>query len=229
MNRKNIKSSRYLAAFSLTLVIFLLGYILGTMISEAKLQKVYDLENNIRVESLGNELLFQLVSRDLCDAVNMTSYTEELTETGRRLTYMEGLYGYDSPPVLQLKNYYSLLLIRHWLLSEQLRDKCGIDKPFVLYFYTNQGDCSDCEDQGIVLTGVHKEYPFFNTYSFDYYQQNPALNFLKERYGILPSRLPTLVIDNKVYYGFQSKEFLLQTMDLERRLAEDKKAHPERY
>lgn len=229
MNRKKIKSSRYMAAFALTLVIFLLGYIIGTMISEAKLQKVYDLENDIRVESLGNELLFQLVSRDLCDAINMTSYTSELTKIGRRLTYMEGLYGYDSPPVSQLKNYYSLLLIRHWLLSEKLRDKCGIEKPLVLYFYTNHGDCPDCKDQGIVLSGVHKEYPFFNIYSFEYYQNNPALNFLKERYKILPNRLPTLVIDKDVYYGFKSKDFLLKKMDLKRLLAEDKVAHPKNY
>jgi hypothetical protein len=214
MNRKKIKSSRYLAAFALTLVIFLIGYILGVMISEAKLQKVYGLSNEIRIESLGNELLFQLIERDDCGSINISTYTSELSTMGRRLTYMEELYGFDAPQVKQLKNYYSLLLIRHWMLSELLNDNCGADKPSVLYFYTNIGECEDCEDQGLVLTSVHKEQPEFHIYSFEYYQTNPALEYLKQGYNVTPSRLPTLVIDGEIYHGFRSKDFLKEQLNL---------------
>ena len=80
MHRKQLKTSRYLAAFAITLVIFLLGFLVSNMVNEHKLEKVYDLENDIRIESLGNELVFEILSADLCKNINLTGYTAELTE-----------------------------------------------------------------------------------------------------------------------------------------------------
>lgn len=221
MKRKQINSSRYIAAFAITIVIFLLGIMVSNVVNENKLSKVNDLENNIRVESLGNELVFDILSNDLCENINLTGYTKELSELGKKLTYMEGIYGYKNSHVANLKNYYSLLLIRHWLINEKAKETCeGIDTPSVLYFYSNFLDCGDCEDQGLVLTNVHKDYPFFNIYSFEYQESNPALDFLKEKYKIDPHRLPVVVIDGKVFYGFQSKDFLIDYMDLKTRLSD---------
>lgn len=228
MHRKQIKSSRYFAAFFLTIIIFLVGFIIGEYISEQKLRLIYGLEQDLRIESLGNEMLFELVTEDLCENINLTSYTDEVSSIGTKLTYMEGIYGYNAPQVWSLKNYYSLLLIRHWLLAAEAKDVCKIEKPLVMYFYTNK-NCVDCEDQGLVLTNVHRNYPFFYIYSFEVALDNAALNFLREKYDIQENRLPTLVIDEKVFYGFQSKDFLMEYMDLKRLLAEDKKQHPSWY
>ncbi len=213
-----------MSAFAITIVIFLVGFIIGSAINEKKLQVIYDLENDIRVESLGNELVFELVSSDLCENINITSYTTEISELGKRLTYMESIYGYDSPQVHNLKNYYTLLQIRHYLINKDMQETCGIDKPIVLYFYTNFGDCVDCGDQGLVLTNVHRQYPQFNIYSFEFAENNPAIEFLKEKYVLEEHRLPTVIIDNEVNYGFQSRDFLIETMNLEERqaLAEEK-------
>jgi hypothetical protein len=226
ISRKKIKTSRYLAALALTVVVFLIGYIIGSEINDMKLQNLQRLEQDIRVESLGNELVFQLVQKDLCGSINMTSYTEELADIGKRLTYMESIYGYNAPEVVQLKNYYSLLQVRHWILTGEVNQKCGYDQPTILYFYTNDG-CVDCEDQGLVLTNVYRNYPLFNTYSFEYNLENPALDFIKQRYDIKPERLPTLVINGEVHYGFQSKDFLVEKLALEDRLARAQQEHPE--
>jgi thiol-disulfide isomerase/thioredoxin len=228
ISRKRIKTSRYVAALAITLVIFLIGFIIGGEINERKIDALYSLEQDIRVESLSNELVFQLVQKDLCGSMNMSSYTEELAQIGRRLTYMEGVYGYEDPRVVRLKSYYSLLQVRHWLLSDEVNAKCSYDKPLIVYFYTNDG-CGDCEDQGLVLTNLYRHYPLFNTYSMEYSLDNPALAFLKERYGIERHRLPTLVVNGEVLYGFQDKDSLVERLELERRLAEDMAANPERY
>lgn len=225
ISRKKLKTSRYVAAFALTIIVFLVGYIVGGQISEMKLQNLQRLEQEIRVESLSNELVFQLVQKDLCASINMTSYTEELASIGKKLTYMETIYGFDAPEVVQLKNYYSLLQIRHWMLAQEVNNKCGYDKPTILYFYTNEG-CVDCEDQGLVLTNVYRNYPLFNTYSLEYNLENPAIEFLEERYDIKREHLPTLVIDGEVLYGFQSKDFLVERLELERRLAETRQMSP---
>ncbi|MFW5977590.1 MAG: hypothetical protein ACOCQQ_03695, partial [Candidatus Nanoarchaeia archaeon] len=107
MHRKKIKSSRYVAALAITIVIFLLGFLVSNMINEHKLERVYGLENDIRVESLANELVFEIVSADLCKNINLTTYTTEIAQLGKKLTYMEGIYGYENPHVQNLKNYYS--------------------------------------------------------------------------------------------------------------------------
>ncbi len=229
MHRKQIKSSRYLSALAITIIVFLSGFILSSLVNEAKLQNVYDLENEIRVESLGNELVYNLISSDLCSNINLTSYTLELSTLGRKLTYMESIYGYDSAQVKNLKSYYSLLLLRHWIINNEANEKCNYTKPNVMFFYSNYLDCVDCEDQGLVLTYVHKKYPFFNTYSFEFEEDNPGIKFLKEKYNLTSYRLPTLVIDEKVYYGFQSRDFLIDKLDLEEKLVQDKIENPERY
>lgn len=226
--RKRIKTSRYVAAIAVTIVIFLLGYLVSTELNMNKLNKLTNLEQDIRIDSLSSELLLQLVQEDLCASINVTSYTEELSNYGRRVTYLESLYGYDSEETIRLKNYYSLLAIRHYMISDSINKKCNKDTPLVMYFYTNYG-CADCEDQGLVLTNVHRNYPFFNIYSFEYMLNNSATDYIKDRYDITPDRLPALIIDGEVYYGFQSKDTLIKVMDLEQRLAMDKIMHPEQY
>ncbi len=228
MQRKRLNKSRYLAAFFFTVAIFLSGLIVGNHVSDMKLQALYNLQNELRVESLGNELMFQLVEKNLCENINLTSYTEEISKIGQKLTYMESLYGYEDIKVWSLKSYYSLLLVRHLLITEKAKEECNKTTPVVLYFYSNK-NCEDCEDQGLVLTNIHKNYPLFHIYSFEYALNNAAVDFLKEKYEIDPNRLPTIVIDNKIFYGFQSKKFLLEYMDLEKRLEEDKLIHPEWY
>lgn len=228
LERKKIKTSRYVAALAITLLIFMMGYLVSSEIENSKRNKLTYLEQDLRVESLSNELLLQLVQEDLCSSINISSYTEELTSYGKKVTYLESLYGYSSEETTSLKNYYSLLALRHWMLSNDVNKKCNRDTPLVLYFYTNYG-CEDCEDQGLVLTNVHKNYPLFNIYSFEYMLNNSAVDYLKLKYNIPPHRLPALVIDDEVYYGFQSKETLIKVMDLEQKLLIDKALHPELY
>jgi hypothetical protein len=98
--RKIINKSKYIAAFALTIVVFLLGYIVGNYISGIKLSSISTLEQDVRIDSLSNELVFQLMEKGVCQGINMTLYTEDLLNIGKRLTYLESVYGYDSDKVV---------------------------------------------------------------------------------------------------------------------------------
>jgi hypothetical protein len=228
IERKKLRSSRFVAAAAITLLVFLIGYMASAQINKLKLDNLEYLEQDLRIDSLSSELLLTMVQKDLCKSINITSYNEELSTYGKRITYLESLYGFSSDEVTRLKNYYSLLEIRHWILARDLNEKCDANKTLVIYFYTNYG-CEDCEDQGLVLTNIHRKYPFFNIYSFEYNLNNSAVDFLKATYDIPPYRLPALIVDDEVFYGFQSKEKLMEVMELERKLSEDKFSHPENY
>ena len=119
---------------------------------------------------------------------------------------MEGQLGKNNPRVLSLKEYYSLLEIRHWLLLRLAKDRCGTGYDLVLYFYSNLGDCDTCEQQGSVLSTLHKKYPRLNIYSFDINIPNPALQTVKSIFGI--TQAPTLVVNSKVIDGFRNKNQL---------------------
>jgi thiol-disulfide isomerase/thioredoxin len=86
---------------------------------------------------------------------------------------------------------------------QELAQKCGQKPVFILYFYSNNGDCADCEEQGDVLTALSSEYPELRVYSFDYNLQVGALQTLISIDNV-QDNLPALVINGNDYYGFQS-------------------------
>jgi hypothetical protein len=143
----------------------------------------------------------------------------QLSEIGEKLSRTESERGSDDADVLYLKKYYSLLEVKDYLLSKQLVAKCGATKKpvFIIYFYSNKGDCPECEKEGYVLTRLKEKYPELRVYSFDYNLDLSAVDSMKRIYKI-SSSLPALVIEDKTYIGFKSVE------DLEKLLPDTLKA-----
>ncbi|MFH1212227.1 MAG: hypothetical protein V1659_04870 [Candidatus Woesearchaeota archaeon] len=214
MKRKKLMPAVYVSAFSVTALIFIAGILVGNYFSGLKVSSIDQLESEIKAEALGTDLQYQILSEHPCEFMNMSVYTTQLSEMGKKLTFMEEQLGRKNSKVLSLKEQYHLLEIQHWLYSKRWIEECGGDKELVLFFYTNPEECSDCEDQGYVLNYVHSKYPSFNIYSFEYAIENPALDTLKELYNLEKNRLPTVVIGETVYYGFQSKDQLMQILGL---------------
>ena len=88
---------------------------------------------------------------------------------------------------------------------QRVAEKCQLKPVFILYFYSNKGDCDACEDQGYVLTALSLQYPQLRVYSFDYNLGVGALQTLISIHQV-KSELPALVINNKIYYGFHNVE-----------------------
>ncbi|MBI2030589.1 hypothetical protein HYT05_03135, partial [Candidatus Kaiserbacteria bacterium] len=98
-----------------------------------------------------------------------------------------------------------LLEIKDYLLMKRIAAKCDLKPVFILYFYSNAGDCADCEKQGYALTALSETYPQLRTYSFDYDLGVSALQTLVAITNV-EDRLPALYINGKTYYGYQSVE-----------------------
>jgi hypothetical protein len=82
--------------------------------------------------------------------------------------------------------------------------KCALKPVFILYFYSNAGDCPDCEEQGYVLTGLSETYPALRIYSFDYNLDVSALQTLLS-INAVEGTLPALVVNGRVHYGFKTR------------------------
>ncbi|MFT4297950.1 MAG: hypothetical protein ACMXX5_02050, partial [Candidatus Woesearchaeota archaeon] len=156
--------------------------------------------------TMSMELQFSLLTEDPCKAMNTNYLETELSILNNRLDYLEQLYGKRDPEIIQMKKYYSLLQIRHWLLFSKAQEMCDVDLGIILYFYSNE-KCPDCNTQGNVLTSFRKKYADeIKVYAFDVDLDDPAVATLVDIYNV--SQVPTIVYNDYVFVGFTGMQRL---------------------
>lgn len=190
-----------LLALGITGLIFGTGFWVSNTINNLRLSNIQDTENKIAIDTLSLETQFDLLTRLSCaDITENSVLSTELNTLSERLDYTEGQLGSENEQVIQLKRQYSLLEIKDYLLMQQVAEKCKLKPVFVLYFYSNQGDCADCDSAGHVLTYLRQTYPSLRVYSFDY---NLDVGALKTLISIdkIQNTLPAFVVNGKTTYG----------------------------
>jgi len=180
--------------------VFLSGYLNGKKMEELK-----NIEDKISMNILASETQFALLSDSSCRNINNSMLSQELNSLAAKLAYMESSLGTEDAEVERLKKYYSLLQIKDYLLLKKVGEKCDFPPVFILYFYSNKGDCPDCQKAGYALTYLRREYPRLRIYSFDYNLDLSTVKTLIAMYGI-KNDLPAIVLNGKVYYGFKGRE-----------------------
>ncbi len=203
-NRK-IDTKKYIFSFIITVAIFATAFLLSDYTNEKRMKEVRNIESNIAIDILSLETQFDLFEEVSCEVINNSILSQEINSLARRLSFMEVSRGANDEEVERLKKYYSLLQIKDYLLMKKIGEKCEKEPVFILYLYSNIGDCNDCEKEGYVLTYLRKEYPNLRVYAFDYHLDLAAIKSLASIYNI-ENRLPAMVINDDLYYGFKSKE-----------------------
>jgi len=173
-------------------------------LNRARVAELLAIEDQLSIDTLSLDTQFSLLESAPCEsAASSTTLTSELSDLGDRLSYMESQLGNDNAQVIRLKEQYSLLEIRDYLITKDLAKACGTKPVTVLYFYSNTGDCADCDKAGYALSYLRNTYPALRVYSFDY---NLDLGALKTLITLdkIKNTLPAFVINGKQYYGFTS-------------------------
>lgn len=191
-----------LIALAITLAIIgTVAYAINYL-NAARVAELSSIEDKLSIDTMSLDTQFSLLAEAPCDSTaSSTMLSGELSDLGSRLSYAEEQLGTDNLQVIRLKERYSLLEIRDYLLTRQLADACGTRPVTVLYFYSNAGDCKDCDKAGYALSYLHDTYPALRVYSFDY---NLDLGALKTLQNItkIQGPLPAFVINGKRSYGF---------------------------
>lgn len=200
-----IDTKKYIFIFFLTVTIFVTAFFASTFFSNKRVENVKFIQDNIAIDILSSETQFDLLKEVSCQNVNGSMLSPELSILGDKLSHTENDRGEKDTDVLYLKKYYSLLQVKDYLLSKKLAEKCGaLKKPvFIIYFYSNEGDCIDCKKEGYVLTRLKEKYPDLRVYSFDYNLDLSVVASLKDIYKVKPA-LPAIIIDDKTYTGYMS-------------------------
>ncbi len=219
----NIDWKKYLIVFLFTIGLFLLASYLSNYFSSKKIAELQSIQNKIAIDVLSSETQFSLLQDLSCKNVNDSFLSGELGELSKKLEWGEqNLLNKDE--VLYLRKYYSLLQIKDYLLMKKVSERCGTKYAFILYFYTTAENCSECSKQSIVLSTLREKYPNLRVYSFDYSTDLSAVRSMLSIYKISDTKLPALVVDEKVLTGYSDTESLgkliKDTFDLEEKKEE---------
>jgi hypothetical protein len=194
------------ALIALGITIALVGTVAYAInyLNRARVAELSAIEDQLAIDTLSLDTQFSLLEVAPCESVaSSTTLIGNLADLGARLSYTEDQLGADNPQVIRLKQQYSLLEIRDYLITKRLAAACGTKPVTVLYFYSNAGDCTDCDKAGYALSYLRDTYPALRVYSFDY---NIDLGAMQTFIAINKVRdtLPAFVINGKQFYGFTS-------------------------
>ena len=200
---------KYLLVLLITAAIFATAIYVSNYFGQKKLEDIKNIQDKISIDILSSETEFSLLENASCkDIASTTGLTDELSSFEDKLTATESDRGNTDPEVITLKENYSLLEIKDYLLVQQIADKCDTKPVSIIYFYSNKpGECPDCQKEGYVLTQLHSDYPGVRVYSFDYDLDLSAVRTLAH-INKITSDLPALIIGDDTYTGFQSLDTL---------------------
>lgn len=194
------------------LALFITLAIIGTVVyavnylDQQRVQELNAIQTQLSTDTLSIETQFSLLEEVPCeDIAEGTLLSQEVGTLGDKLAYTENRLGSDNAEVLQLKKQYTLLQIRDYLLTKRLRETCDLEPVVALYFYSNAGDCKDCERAGAALSYLRETYPRLRVYSFDYHLELGALQTLEQVEKVEPN-FPAFIIEGKRSYGFTTLE-----------------------
>lgn len=195
---------KYILAFVITATIFVTAFYIAQRIDAQRVADIRATEESISTDILSLETQFDLLGSLDCKVIAETPVlSDQLNSLAARLSIAEQNLGTNNKEVVQLKKQYSLLQIKDYLLLQQVSQKCKTKPVFVLYFYSNAGDCPDCSLTGEELSYLREQYPGLRVYSFDYNLDLSALKTLMALQKI-DGPLPALVVNNRPpIYGFK--------------------------
>lgn len=200
-----------LIALSITVALIATVAYAINYLNRERIAELSAIEDQLSIDTLSLDTEFSLLEAAPCDSAADTSgLTRELSDLSDRLSYAEDQLGSENARVIRLKQQYSLLEIRDYLITKKLAAACGTTPVTVLYFYSNAGDCADCDKAGYALSYLRTTYPALRVYSFDYHLSLGALQTLTDVMKV-KGTLPAFIINGKTSYGFTSLE------DLERK------------
>jgi hypothetical protein len=219
MARKK-RPSMYYIIFALVFAstIFFSGFGLGIFVNNLKAESLsasmLEASNNIKDTEL-ELLLFNVMQGELsCDYLITKSYElgEQAGELGERVEVFEDFNDINSQDYNNLKKEYMRVLIKDWLVLEQIKQVCPSSYNIILYFYKDLEDCPDCLSQGMILSYykniMGQEVMVFG---LDSSLDMSIINALETNYDI--NVYPSIIVNGQVHNGLVNTSVLGEILE----------------
>jgi hypothetical protein len=203
----NTFAKNALIALFITALISITIIFAVNLLNNARITELKAIEEQLTTDTLSIETQFALLEDAPCEGVKDGSILgATLGDIGDRLVYTESRLPANDPTVQALRERYTLIQIRDYILTKRIARTCNIDPVTVLYFYSNEKDaCEECDRAAYTLSYLRETYPSLRVYSFDYNLDLPALKTLISVEKV-KGPFPAFVIEDKNINGFTSLE-----------------------
>lgn len=209
---RTLRTNRYVAAIVITLVIFVLGFILGAATSERKILEIEQLSRQQEADFSSLQFQFSYlenVPKEQSCVVLSRTLESNLKTLGPSLKKIEGYEAsgdVKNSDYILLKRKYTIANLRYWLLAEKSKQLCGTDEVSILYFY--QRSCEKCNDEGYIFDQLKQRLgDNLLIFPIDATIEEPVIDILRAQYKIYS--FPSLVIDGKTYPDYMSMQQIL--------------------
>jgi hypothetical protein len=201
----------YILSLVITIAIFFLGLFIGLNIEKFVLSNLSNRASSI--ENAIQEIELEMLYFQGLDPEESCPFLREVVrKTNNQLDiFAEQLGGYSDKRILftrgdvtNIKNKYTSLLIKDWILQEKIKKDCNATVVSILYFYSTEG-CDDCILQGDILTLLKEKFKDrLMVFPLDVEIDNDMVEILSGGFNITST--PALVINDRKYSGIITKE-----------------------
>jgi hypothetical protein len=211
MEKRRLSKEMFITTFVITTIIFLVGIFLGSTLEQSKITSLEVTVGNLRskIENVELEFLFLDTTKGNISCKYFIEEAKvlgsEADELAKEVIALENSRKIEEDKFRSMKSEYTLTLIRDWLTLEKIKQTCTSDYFTVIYFYSEE--CDLCEQQGFLLSYFKLQDPEkVMIFAIDKDLDLPIVNAIQSSYEV--SEYPSIVIDAKLYSGFQDKEKL---------------------
>ena len=210
MVEKELNIGMVLIAGTITLVVMLSMFVLGSGLSRSKVEslerdvKEFNMERNS--QEISRRMAENLPNKS-CEALNIAvrQTVTDVRELQDKVTTYENKRKLMDDDFKMLKRQYTNLLLEYWLTTKRVEEMCGAETVKLLYLYSDEEECESCEDQGTILTHFRRKYDNkLFVFPLDTTLELRPVNLLTDAYSV--EKFPAMIIEGKLYEGFRSKE-----------------------
>ncbi len=210
---RQISKKKFLIAFVLTSLIFLIGLLVGYTLTIGRTSYLEDIAykqkldyESLQLQSLYLDLSASSTSCSIFNQILETSLNDVASAQAKAELYMQesGEKNY-----VELKRNYLLAQIRYWLLDKKIKENCKPEHVSLLYFYSSV-DCTNCGAQATILDYLKEKLKDrLLVFSLDSdFGAEPMVEIIKQTYNI--TKIPTIVLGDTVYDKLVSKNKLIE-------------------
>ena len=196
VNREFQNPRRYILAFVIGTMVFILGFIISYSFSYLEYQRISNLQQQTSYDIFQDKLEYSLFNEEICNNNSFKQISEDLGFQGQIINDLEKKFGKEDQKVLFRKQFYTLTELEHFEFVRTLNKKCKTNIDTILFFYSNEKeDLERSENVGALLDVVSRKNDNLMIYSFDINLESDLIKILRKRFGIEES--PIIIINEK--------------------------------
>lgn len=214
----------YFSAAILTIVIIISTIIISWYVLYLKEEEIRNIFSDIKtsLEASNVELLYvSEYLKDGCEILNETrsEITKKLLEVNKKLIEAEKERRVLSPSEnRRFKTEQSILYVKYWILTLEMRKKCNFNISTILYFW--DAESTECKIQGYVLDSITYEYGNrVLIVPLDYNFDLGIIKIIAKQFNVTTT--PTIIVNEKIKFeGLTTKNDIISALQIKNNLIE---------